>query len=336
MTAPPDRKTVAPFPLEDAHSLIGTIRKAFKSRELSQEVSTRGLVNWGKAYFVLQEFGVAPVEALGGGFHLAIEAKYHDEERTFVRGVYNAVFGKDPILPTFKTQDDEHPTAGLLQPFMQLGIPLWVHGPKGSGKSYAVKQQSDRLGRTMLRVQITHASVPQDLLGDHAARGGTTFFEYGPLPLAMQNGWILNVDEISTGPSDVQFVLHAVLEGNPLVLTANRGEVIEPKPGFGIVFTDNSLGLGEATDYIGTKTTNEAFRDRPLFVAFDYMPAKRERHIVNLELEHWIGGRTLVADAQAPTAKVLTKDTPAPVKTAAGVDVEELRRAAQLISTMTS
>lgn len=323
-------KDVAEFPLEAAHQLVTQIRKAYKANDLSQEVSTRGLISWGTAFSILQSLGVGTEESLAAGFHLAIEAKYYGQERTFIRNLFNAKFGTEPNIPNFKSADNEHPLAPMVRPFMDLGIPLWIHGPKGCGKSFMVKQVAEQLGRTMLRVQITNASVPQDLLGDHAASNGSTYFEYGPLPLAMQNGWILNIDEISSGPPDVQFVLHSVLEGNPLVLAAKQGEIITAKPGFAIMFTDNSVGLGEATEYVGTKSTNEAFRDRPLFLAVDYMPGKRECNIVNLELTRFRHEHKLVVDAQKSLA------TKPKVKSAKAsttpVDFDAVKRAASIVT----
>jgi cobaltochelatase CobS len=147
-----------------------------------------------------------------------------------------------------------------------------------------------RLNRKFYRIQGTGDMTVDDLLGGWSAKDGSTYKEMGPLPLAMGfdgEPGLLIVDEATAIPSEVLFELHAVLEGAPLVIKKFRGMTIEPKPGFGVMINDNTIGQAEANEYVGTNMMNEAFRDRFLFLDYDYMPKDRELKAVTMGIDRF-------------------------------------------------
>jgi cobaltochelatase CobS len=104
-----------------------------------------------------------------------------------------------------------------------------------------------------------------DIIGQYVpTENGGFIFEYGPLPLAMKAGGILLFDEIDLVDPSTLVAMNAVLDGRPLTLSANDGEVIEPKEGFRIVATANTTGHGdgEAYGYSGTLRMSRAFMNR--------------------------------------------------------------------------
>lgn len=148
---------------------------------------------------------------------------------------------------------------------LELNIPCYVWGHKGSGKSELYEQICARTNRAMIRVQHTVNTEESHIVGQWVVKNGQTEFELGPLPLAMKNGWVYAADEYDFALPSVLSVYQAVLEGKALVIkeadAANR--VIEPHPNFRFVATGNTNGSGDETGlYQGTSLQNSANYDR--------------------------------------------------------------------------
>jgi cobaltochelatase CobS len=124
-----------------------------------------------------------------------------------------------------------------------------------------------------------------DLLGEKTLEAidgeSVVVWRDGPVAEAKRRGYWLLLDEMDACPPNIAFVLQALLEpGNPLVLAANNGEVVEQEvdgPGLRIFATANTLGRGDSTGiYAGTNLLNEAFLDRWLVHAVSYLSADAE------------------------------------------------------------
>lgn len=148
---------------------------------------------------------------------------------------------------------------------LELNIPAYVWGHKGSGKSELFEQIAARTGRCFMRVQHTVNTEESHIVGQWTVKDGHTVFELGPLPLAMVNGWTYCADEYDFALPSVLSVYQAVLEGKALVIkeadAANR--IIKPHPNFRFVATGNTNGSGDETGlYQGTNIQNSANYDR--------------------------------------------------------------------------
>lgn len=148
---------------------------------------------------------------------------------------------------------------------LELKIPCYVWGHKGSGKSDLFEQVAARTGRAFMRVQHTINTEESHIVGQWTVKGGETVFELGPLPTAMLNGWIYCADEYDFALPSVLSVYQAVLEGKSLMIkeadAANR--IIRPHPNFRIFANGNTNGSGDETGlYQGTNIQNSANFDR--------------------------------------------------------------------------
>lgn len=148
---------------------------------------------------------------------------------------------------------------------------LWISGDAGCGKTSTVIQICARLGWSVQSITCSNKCESLDLVGHSTLVNGTLTFEYGALANAMKYGEVLILNEIDTmNPNDLS-LLNDVLEGKPLVVTLNGGEVITPHKNFRVVVTANTFGGGDDSGmYNGVRVMNQAFLDRFRFVHVDY------------------------------------------------------------------
>lgn len=140
---------------------------------------------------------------------------------------------------------------------------LYLTGPTGCGKTSGIKQISARLNYPVFEVTGHGRLELADLLGHLSVHKGTMEFEYGPLSLAMRYGGLFLFDEIDLISPDVTAGLNGILDGSPLCLSENGGELIEPHPMFRFAATGNTNGSGDESGlYSGTLRQNLAFLDR--------------------------------------------------------------------------
>jgi len=167
---------------------------------------------------------------------------------------------------------------------LELNIPTLVWGHKGSGKSELLDQVAARTNRPTIRIQHTVNTEESHIVGQWTVKGGQTVFELGPLPTAMQNGWVYCADEYDFGMPSVLAVYQAVLEGKSLVIKEAPAEmrVIKPHPHFRFVATGNTNGSGDESGlYQGTMIQNSANYDRfGMVINKKYMDRKAESQIL--------------------------------------------------------
>lgn len=166
----------------------------------------------------------------------------------------------------------------------ELNIPCFVWGHKGSGKSELHEQVAARTGRAFCRVQHTINTEESHIVGQWTVKDGATVFEYGPLPLAMINGWTYCADEYDFMLPSVSSVYQAVLEGKSLMIKEAPPEqrIVKPHPNFRFVATGNTNGSGDETGlYQGTNIGNSANYDRfGMVIHKQYMKKSAESQIL--------------------------------------------------------
>lgn len=166
----------------------------------------------------------------------------------------------------------------LFHPFKDC---LYISGPSGCGKTSMLLQIAARLNWGVEQITLSNKCEALDLIGHTTLRKGEIIYEYGPLTRAMLYGEILILNEIDMmSPGDLS-VLNDVLEGKPLTIVANNGEVIKPHPQFRVVATANTKGFGDDTGfYNGARLLNQAFLDRWRFIEMDYHRPKFEMEML--------------------------------------------------------
>lgn len=143
-------------------------------------------------------------------------------------------------------------------------------GPAGTGKTTLAKVVAEVLGRRLRYVPCHTGGTVEALIGQWipnptpANNKGTYVWMDGLVTLAAKRGEIVMFDEINSLKPEVTFSLHGLLDfRRELVLMEKPtpdGEFLEPEiiqaaEGFGVIAAGNPT-------YEGTRTMNEAFRDR--------------------------------------------------------------------------
>ncbi|NVJ93184.1 MAG: AAA family ATPase [Methylocystaceae bacterium] len=155
--------------------------------------------------------------------------------------------------------------------------PLYVYGPTGSGKTSLIRQLAAKMNYPVFDVTGHGRMEFSDLVGHLSVTDGTMTFQYGPLALAMKYGGMFLINEIDLMEPATLTGLNGVLDGDPLTIPENGGEVIVPHPMFRFVATANTNGGSDETGlYQGTLRQNLAFMDRFWLCEVPYPPAMAE------------------------------------------------------------
>ena len=162
-----------------------------------------------------------------------------------------------------------------------LQEPLYVFGPTGCGKTSCIKQLAARLNYPVFEVTGHGRLEFADLVGHLTVKDGNMTFEYGPLALAMRHGAILLLNEIDLTSPEIAAGLNSVLDGSPLCIAENGGEIIQPHPMFRFVATANTNGAGDDTGlYQGAQRQNLAWLDRFTICEVGYPAADVEKKLL--------------------------------------------------------
>lgn len=147
--------------------------------------------------------------------------------------------------------------------FIAPPSPIYVCGPAGGGKSSSINQLAARLNYPVFEVTGHNRLEFQDLVGHHTVQNGNMTFEYGPLALAMKYGGLLLLNELDLLEPSTATGLNGILDGQPLCIPENSGELVVPHEMFRFAATANTNGGSDETGlYQGTLRMNLALMDR--------------------------------------------------------------------------
>lgn len=159
--------------------------------------------------------------------------------------------------------------------------PLYLFGPTGCGKTSCIKQIVQKLHYPVYEVTAHNRLEFPEMVGHHTVQKGSMHYEYGPLAMAMRNGGLFLLNEIDLLDPSTAAGLNSVLDGYPLTIPENGGELLCPHPAFKFVATANSNGGSDHTGlYQGVLRQNLAFMDRFVLVEAVYLEEQMEMDIL--------------------------------------------------------
>lgn len=137
-------------------------------------------------------------------------------------------------------------------------IPTLLVGETGTGKTSIIEELAKENGKNFVRIPITGETTPDDIVGKTALKSGATKFEYAQIPIGLENGDYMVIDEINMALPEVLALLQPLFDGSrELIVTQNNGESIKGKNGARVFCTMNPVD-----EYAGTKELNKAFASR--------------------------------------------------------------------------
>lgn len=147
--------------------------------------------------------------------------------------------------------------------FMNPSDPIYVFGSSGSGKTSLLRQIAAKLNYPVFDVTGHSRLEFSDLVGHLSLDNGKMIFQHGPLSLAMKNGGLFLLNELDLLDPATVSGLNGILDGDPLCISENGGELIIPHPMFRFAATANTNGGSDESGlYQGTLRQNIAFMDR--------------------------------------------------------------------------
>jgi cobaltochelatase CobS len=165
--------------------------------------------------------------------------------------------------------------------FINPSEPLYVFGPTGAGKSSCLKQLAARLNYPVFEVTGHSRLEFPELIGHLAVHKGTMVFEYGPLALAMKYGGFFLLNELDLLEPSTAAGLNGILDGQPLCIPENGGELILPHEMFRFAATANSNGGSDESGlYQGVLRQNLALMDRFIVCELGYPKPEAEENLL--------------------------------------------------------
>lgn len=174
----------------------------------------------------------------------------------------------------------QHEAFETLLKAVSAGVPVWLTGPAGSGKTMGAEKASEGLGLAFSAVSIGPQTTQAHLFGYMDATGtyrGTQVRE------RFEHGGLLLIDEIDRGNPGVLTSLNALLANN---VCAFPDGMIQRHPDFRIVAAANTIGMGADRQYVGALQLDASTLDRFVVIEWPY-DAAFER-----DLAHGMGNGT--------------------------------------------
>jgi len=257
-----------------------TISEAAKEKAArSQAARAAGASSSTQAH---QQASTQSASAEEGAYKIGVATLYKRENLTELDKVYVPKHDPNWMFDETVMEEWEYIAIGI-----EDNEPIYIGGPTGCGKSASCLEMAAAINQPVLRVQLTRDFRVSQFVGSMELKlddNGNRYTEFtdGVLPQAMKNGWWLLLDEVDMAHADVTMALQSVLEGNPLVLTENFGEVVKPHENFRIIATANTMGNGDETGlYEAAKAQNQATLDRyGVTIKADYPNPETEADIL--------------------------------------------------------
>lgn len=169
---------------------------------------------------------------------------------------------KPKVVEFKKGKDVRHEQFNKIIACVENDIPVYLHGPAGSGKNFTLKQIADDLG---LDFYFTNSVQQEYKITGFIDAGGqfheTEFFK------AFKNGGLFFLDELDASIPEVLVLLNAAIANRYFEFPNGK---IEAHENFRVVAAGNTVGDGASEQYTGRLQIDQSTLDRFVFIEFGY------------------------------------------------------------------
>ena len=173
--------------------------------------------------------------------------------------------------PYYRSVADE---VKLFELAHQLRIPMMLKGPTGCGKTRFVEHMAWRLGMPLISVACNDDLTASDLVGRWLLNQDGTYWQDGPLAMAVRHGAICYLDEVVEARADTTVVIHPLADTRRVLSIDKINEQLVAHQDFHLVVSFNP-GYQNLTKDMKTST-----RQRFAGIEFGFPQADVETEIV--------------------------------------------------------
>jgi hypothetical protein len=154
-----------------------------------------------------------------------------------------------------------HEMFGYVVTFCKAGVPVWLYGGKGTGKSTLARQVADHLDIPYGETAMSAGATRGDLLGKMTPSSDRPFIVskfceiYG-------SGGVFNFEEIDAALPEVLIALNNALASDAGFSNPQNGLDYAKHPDFVAIATGNTIGLGANNMYVARERLDAATLDR--------------------------------------------------------------------------
>lgn len=161
----------------------------------------------------------------------------------------------------------------LLRYALQSEKGVTLFGPRGCGKSTAIRQLAAEVAHPTLTLQCAANMQIDSLLGTWTSKNGTLSFVDGPLTTAVRTGAWLIAEESNVIHPGVWSLVNTLTDHTGEGLRLPTGELVPQSAGFRLVLIYNE-------GYSGTREVNAALKDRLMPIYCGYLAQQDEVNLL--------------------------------------------------------
>jgi hypothetical protein len=151
--------------------------------------------------------------------------------------------------------------------WMRAGVPVWLWGPAGGGKTHLSRQVAEALGQPFYCAPIDETITVGKLVGFRNVSNGE--FVEGLMYRAFKQGGVQLMDEIDTNSTAIAAINSMSANGH---YTFPNGEEVARSPNWYLIAGANSKGTGACAGYVARVRMDAATLNRFAIIKLEYDP----------------------------------------------------------------
>jgi cobaltochelatase CobS len=169
-----------------------------------------------------------------------------------------------PLTPKSEVTAPRHRDHALVCEMVGAGLPAFLVGPTGSGKSTMAQHVAEDLNLPFYDASCTETMSESKLVGRMAPNenGGCTFYTTDFLK-SYEEGGLFLLDEVDACNPNVLIVLHSAIANGHLSLPHRPGAPVAKRhEKWRLILSGNTWGTGADAEYVGRNQLDKATLDR--------------------------------------------------------------------------